>query len=154
MADWRRELADTAKNWPASFLAHLSAGNWQLQGANEGVYRQFGYCAERLVQEMSLPLADSNSADVLLYRLKKAGRHVSTSKRLKKHHLGSTSGWSMETTASISPLRDALIEYLNHPPEQANETRKRNAAVKAVESTPENVTPVETTPEAAPKVSE
>jgi len=37
---------------------------------------------------------------------------------------------------------------------QANETRKRNAAVKAVGSTPENVTPVETTPEAAPKVSE
>ncbi len=131
MADWRRELADAAKKWPSSFLAHLSAEKWQLQGANEDVCREFGFCAERIIREMSLPLEASNPRDMLLHRLKQAGRHVSTSKRLRRHHLGSTSGWSTETTASISPLRDALIQYLNHPSgEPPRRNSKKDAAVE------------------------
>lgn len=56
--------------------------------------------------------------------------------------------------AAATRKANAAATKRSQAAKKANETRKRNAAVKAVPSTPENVTPVETTPEAAPKVSE
>ena len=94
---WRDELVDEAKKWPASFRAELSAGHWRLQGANEDVYRALKFCAERFVREIRLPLSDADPIDVLLDHLNEGGED----------------GRIRRTTASVSPLRDALIEYLN-----------------------------------------
>jgi hypothetical protein len=58
------------------------------------------------------------------------------------------SGWvRWRRPAKTDPARKKRSEAAK----KANETRKRNAAVKPVVNTPENVTPVETTPEAVTK---
>jgi hypothetical protein len=94
---WRDELVDEAKKWPASFRAELSSGHWRLQGANEDVYRALKVCAERFVREIRHPDVDADPIDVLLDHLNEGGE----------------GGRIRLSNASVSPLRDAVIDYLN-----------------------------------------
>jgi len=115
MADspWRSEILAKALQWPFRFRAHLERGIWSLLGANEEVSQEFGSCAQRLALELHFPPGDCRPVVALLYRLKECGRHVRLSQKVRKHRVGS-GGESKISTASISPLREALIEYLNH----------------------------------------
>jgi len=94
---WRDELVEEAQKWPASFRAELSAGHWRLQGANEDVYRALKFCAERFVREIRHPDSDVDPIDVFLDHLNEGGED----------------GRIRRTNASVSPLRDVLIDYLN-----------------------------------------
>jgi hypothetical protein len=77
------------------------------------------------------------------------GTRRSDTKRRRPHRFSEAA-----VKAAATRKANAAAKKRSEAAKKANETRKRNAAVKAVVNTPENVMPVETTPEAAPKVSE
>ena len=111
---WRDELVDEAKKWPASFRAELSAGHWRLEGANEDVYRSLKVCAERFVREISLPLSDADPIDVFLDHLNEGGED----------------GRIRRTNASVSPLRDVLIDYVNAKKDVGAQNKGDDAVAK------------------------
>ena len=106
----RREVIDSAKRWPTTLRARLAEGMWTLLGAGKNVRLEFESCAALLVRELGLLLVSSDPTEALLHHLKESGRHV------RRKELLARSGRTVArgTEIVISPLRDALIEYLRH----------------------------------------
>jgi hypothetical protein len=111
---WRGEIRAQAMRWPFRFRAHLERGVWSLLGADEDVYQEFDSCAQRLAHELHFPPGDCRPKEALLYRLKECGRHVRLSEKVRTHRFGSVKVGSKVSAASVSPLREALIGYLDH----------------------------------------
>jgi hypothetical protein len=109
---WQTQMIEQAERWPTAFTAHFKAGIWKLQDATSEVYEDFNSCATRIIRELRIPHGPTNPGDTLLYILQDAGRYVRVWDKEKKSRFGS----SKVFTAVISPLRSALIQYLQDKP--------------------------------------
>jgi hypothetical protein len=110
-AAWTGELTEKVSRWPTQLRAQLKTGAWQLVGGDENVYSEFGWCADHIVLELGIS-RNSGSVDWLLYRLKENGCCVQAKETLTKKS-GTLPRTGLVTTAAISPLRGALLDYLS-----------------------------------------
>ena len=122
---WREEIRQSAAKWPRVFRAYLSGGQWELLGCSRAVRDEFLRAAQRIQREEAFPVGDTDAVTALLYRLKENGHHVrSIDKRVRR-----PAGFAgIETRATIYPIRNALIRYLNEEPGRHGYRRPRRVS--------------------------
>ena len=104
------DLVEQARKWPASLRARRAGGHWQLRAPPKTYTAAFRVSAQRIIRKLALPNGPRSTrpVDALLYRLEGNGHNVRV-RQVEKHGVSSADRY---TVALISPLRDALIEYL------------------------------------------
>lgn len=125
---WRDEIINKVEKWPNTFRARLRDGVWRLLGADQNVRDEFTWCAGQIQRQLHLPRGNTSSADAVLYWLRQQGLHVQLSQVHRKRRVSSVKVESNRAFATVSPLRDALVNYV------------RQAVCPDLQATPESQT--------------